>query len=360
MNLSLKYLAQKWWDNLRYEPNDPRLNAGGLIKIAAIGGGTGLPNLLRGLKKYSGQISAIVTVTDAGGSTGELRKDFDMVAPGDIRKCISALVYDEDLFSALLEHRFSKSKRTLGGHTLGNIWITALTDYYKSFEKAVEVTSSIFHTAGTVYPATLDNVNVCIEYEDGKTYTGEHYLDEILNKIDKVYLNKKRVKAYKKAVAAISEADLILIGPGSLYASLITNFLVKGIRESITNNRKAVKIYISNCSTERTQTRSFSVEDHIVELQKYGGKRLFDYCLVNNRIIKRSKDETVLGEVNNITTNKKAIEGVEIFKADVINRKNPLFHDRDKLAKAVIDLYNKVRKSQELKAKSVMLKGHDL
>jgi len=336
-------LAQKWWDNLRYEPNDPRLKAGGSIKIAAIGGGTGLPNLLRGLKKYSGQLSAIVTVTDAGGSTGELRKDFDMVAPGDIRKCISALVYNEELFSALLEHRFSKSKKTLGGHTLGNIWITALTDYYKSFEKAIEVTSSIFHTAGTVYPATLDNVNVCIEYEDGKTFVGEHYLDEILKKISKVYLNRKGVKAYKKAVAAIADADLIIIGPGSLYASLITNFLIKGIREAVAMNKKAVKLYISNCSTERTQTRNFSVEDHIAELQKYGSKDLFDYCLVNSRVIKKSKDETVLGEVNNITTNQKNIGRVAIFKADIVDRKNPLFHDRDKLAKAVIDLYNKVK-----------------
>jgi hypothetical protein len=124
----IKRYAKSWWKWLKYEPNDPRFCAGGVIKITVIGGGTGLSNLLRGLKKYSNQISAIVTVADGGGSTGKLREEFDMLAPGDIRQCISALAHDEDLFSDLFEHRFSNDKKILGGHTLGNIWITALTD----------------------------------------------------------------------------------------------------------------------------------------------------------------------------------------------------------------------------------------
>jgi uncharacterized cofD-like protein len=189
----IKRYAKSWWKWLKYEPNDPRFCAGGVIKITVIGGGTGLSNLLRGLKKYSNQISAIVTVADGGGSTGKLREEFDMLAPGDIRQCISALAHDEDLFSDLFEHRFSNDKKILGGHTLGNIWITALTDHFGSFEKAIEVTSEIFQTAGKVLPSTLDNVHLCVEYEDGTTLKGEHHLDEVVKKIKRVFFDKKDI-----------------------------------------------------------------------------------------------------------------------------------------------------------------------
>jgi uncharacterized cofD-like protein len=339
----MKQLFKKWWDLLRFEPDDPRLIAGGDIRIAAIGGGTGLANLLRGLKKYSRHISAIVTVADNGGSTGRLRKDFDTLSPGDIRKCISALAYDEELVSNVLEHRFLESKKTLGGHTLGNIWITALTDYFKSFERAIEATSEIFQTAGKVLPSTLQNIDLVIEYGDGKK-TGEKYLDLEMRQIKKISLNRKAVSAYKKAVAAIVEADLILIGPGSLYGSILPNLLIPGIRRAILANKKAVKVYIANCSTERTQTRSYTIDDHIRVIKEHVGSKMFDFCLVNNHIVRLSKDETVLGAVNNITTEKKTIDKVKIVSADVVNIKNPLYHDSQKLAKAVIELYNK-RKS---------------
>jgi len=338
----IKRYAKSWWKWLKYEPNDPRFSAGGVIKIAVIGGGTGLSNLLRGLKKYSNHISAIVTVADGGGSTGKLRKEFDMIAPGDIRQCIGALAHDEGLFSNLLEHRFSTDKKILGGHTLGNIWITALTDYFGSFEKAIEVTSEIFQTAGKVLPSTLDNVDLCVEYEDKTVLKGEHHLDEVVKKINRVFFEKK-VEAYEKAVKAVSEADLILIGPGSLYGSLIPNLIIKGISDAVVNNKKAVKIYIANCSTERTQTRNYLVDDHIKVIKEHADTDLFDYCLVNNKILAQSEDEAKIGEINNITTEKDVIDGVKIVKADLVSRENPLYHDSDRLAKAVIELYNKVK-----------------
>ncbi len=328
---------------MRYEPNDPRFNSGGKIKIVVIGGGTGLSNLLRGLKIYSSDISAVVTVADGGGSTGKLRKDFDMVAPGDIRKCIGALAINEELFSSLLEHRFPKNKRSLGGHTLGNIWITALTDYYGSFEKAIEVTSEIFQTAGRVLPATLDNVNLCIEYEDGKILKGEHYLDQIVKKIKKVYFDQ-HVRAYGEAVKTLADADLILLGPGSLYGSLIPNVIISGIRKAITENRNALKIYIANCSTERTQTPNYTIDDHLSEIRKHVKSKLFDICLVNSKVLKRSQDHMRLGEINNITTDKADIDGIRICRDDLIDDKNPLFHDSKKLARAIIELYNKNKK----------------
>lgn len=339
-----KYI-KNWWKWLRYDPADPRFNAGGVIKIVVIGGGTGLANLLRGLKKYSDQITAVVTVADGGGSTGEIRKDFDIVAPGDIRKCISALAYDETLFSDIFEHRFSKDKKTFGGHTLGNIWITALSDHFHSFEKAIEVTSEIFQTAGKVLPSTLENIDLVIEYADGKILEGEAHLDKIVKKIKKISLSKKRVKAYQKAIKAINEADMVIIGPGSLYGSILPNLLIKGISKAVSGNKGALKIYIANCSTERSQTSGFSIADHIKAIRDHiGRKPLFDYCLVNNRIIKQSKNDQKLGEINNITTKEKSIFGIDIFAADVIDVKNPLFHDQDKLANALIELYNKIKK----------------
>jgi len=346
--MTIKSAIKSWWKWLRYEPNDPRFNAGGMIKIAVIGGGTGLATLLRGLKKYSNDLSAIVTVTDNGGdSTALLRKEFDIIAPGDIRQCISALAEDEKLFSELFEYRFDKDKKNFGGHTLGNIWITALTSYFGSFDRAIEVTSQMFKTAGKVLPSTLENITLKVTYEDGSELVGESHLDEVLKKIQKVSLTKDNVKAYPKAVEALLAADLILIGPGSLYGSLIPNLLVPGIREAIIKNERAKKIYIMNCSTERTQTPGYSVEDHMSALiQHCDNKVIFDYCLVNNKVIKLSKNDVELGEVNNITTKNRQFGIVKIYSADVISRKNPLYHDKDLLAKAVIELYNKAKDSR--------------
>ncbi len=342
----VKSFLKKWWNDLKYEPGDPRQLAGGRIKIAAIGGGTGLSTLLRGLKNYSSDISAIVSVADNGASSGELRKEFDILPPGDIRKCISALAYDEELVSDLLEYRFKKGNNSLSGHTLGNIWITGLTEYFGSFEKALEITTELFKTAGKVMPATLDDIDINIEYEDGSKMTGESHLDEILKKIKEISLSKKNASAYAGAVSAIEGADLILVGPGSLYGSVIPNLLIDGILKEIENNKKAIKIYIANCSTERTQTRNYSVADHVKVIKDHVNSEIFDYCLVNNKIIKSSNDESKLGEVNNITTDEKEIDGVKIISGDLIDKKNPLYHDSAKLAEAIINIYKETRSNR--------------
>lgn len=342
----IKRYAKSWWKWLKYEPGDPRFSAGGVVKIAVIGGGTGLSNLLHGLKKYSNHISAIVTVADDGDSSGFIRKEFDILPPGDIRKCIFVLADDEELISSLMEYRFDDDKKGLGGHTLGNIWITALTKYFGSFEKAIEATSKIFKTAGRVLPATCDDVHITVEYEDGKILKGEHYLDEVVGqKIKKISFGGQKVTASSEAVKAIADADLILVGPGSLYGSLLPNLIIKGISDAISSNKRATKVYIANCSTERTQTRNYLIDDHIKAIEEHTGKKLFDYCLVNNKILAQSKDESALGEVNNITTDKDVIDEVKIVKADLISRENPLFHDSERLAEAAVGLYNKSKQS---------------
>jgi len=341
----IRKIIEKWWHNLIYEPGDPRLLSGGRIKIVAVGGGSGLATALRGLKKYSNDISAIVAVTDDGASSGRLRDEFDVLPPGDIRKSISALTYDENLLSELLEYRFPGKTKSLSGHTLGNVWISALTKHYKSFAKSVEITSQVFSTAGRIYPATLDNIKIGAEYEKGRKIIGESKIPQPGRKISRIFLNKKNVRAYPKAVLAIKEADLIILGPGSLYTSVIPNLLISGIRLAVKNNKEALKIYVANCSNERGETEGYGVSDHIKAVIDHGGK-IFDYCLVNNHLIEKTKEYSKLGKINNITTDKEEIFGVKILLFDIINHKMPLYHDSNKLASSLIKIYQKEKKQR--------------
>jgi len=333
-------LIKSWWNWLRWEPNDPRLRAGGMIKIAAIGGGTGLSTLIRGLKKYSNNISAIVAVTDDGASSGKIRKEYDILPPGDLRKCISALAVDEVLLTKIFEYRFSSDKKIFGGHSLGNIWLTALANQLGSLDRAIEATSGIFKLAGQVLSATPRKIRLRAKFSDGTMGAGESKISRAGKTIERIWLDKKNVRANKNAVLAIDQADLILIGPGSLYTSVIPNLLISGITKAVLANKKAVKIYIANCSTERGETEHYGVSEHIETLQKYSSKRIVKHCLVNSRVMQCSANDSKLGEVNNITTSEKKIAGVKISRHNVVSAKDPLYHDPDKLAKAVIEIYN--------------------
>jgi uncharacterized cofD-like protein len=334
---------QNWWKGMRYEPQDPRFLAGGEIKIVAIGGGTGLSTLLRGLKKYSNQITAIVAVTDDGKSSGLIRKEFDILPPGDIRKCISALAKDEKLISGVLEYRFNKKGSFLSGHTLGNIWIAVLSKYFGSFLKAIEATTEIFATAGKVLPATLSKTELCATYSDGKTTEGESKISRHGKRIIKVFMKNPSTGAYSKAVIAIKNADLIVFGPGSLYTSVMPNLLIFGIAKAIKENAKSLNIFVCNCSTERGETEHYTVKDHIQAVIDHIGGNPFDFCLVNKKIVKTSKNASILGNINNITTKEKEILGCRIIQSDSVDNKNPLYHDSEKLAKALIELYNRTR-----------------
>ncbi|MFA5157972.1 MAG: gluconeogenesis factor YvcK family protein [Patescibacteria group bacterium] len=337
-------ILKKWWLSIAYDPNDPRYGRGE-IKIVAIGGGTGLSNLLRGLKKYSNNITAVVTVSDSGSSSGVIRKVFKTLPPGDIRKCLAALSDEEKLLSEVFEYRFPDGSDFLSGHPFGNIWLAALIQKYGSFEKALEVSHSILDTVGKVYPSTLDHVQLGATFENKKRVFGEDKIPQVRSRIKKIYFNKKTVRAYKNSVESIKNADLIILGPGSLFTSVIPNILIPGISKAIKNNNKAYKIFIANCSTERGETENFSITDHIDALTNHGGE-IIKNVLINNNLLKKSKLPGKIGEINNITSDLKEYDGYQFIYRDLIDRKMPLYHDREKLAKEIILLYNEVRKNK--------------
>jgi uncharacterized cofD-like protein len=311
------------------------------IKIVAIGGGTGLSTLLKGLKEYPWDISAIVTMTDDGLSTGRLRHDFGILPPGDIRKCIIALSNEEDLLTKLFEYRFRRGKG-LSGHSLGNLLMLALEKNTGSFKKAIRAASKILAIRGRVIPSTYEKINLIAYHKSGKKTVGERraYLIGKKDPIKNIILDKEGVEANPEAVKAIANADIIIIGPGSLFTSIISNFLIKNIMDAVSKNKKAKKIYICNVSTERGETQGYSVEDHINKITEYLFLQPFDICLVNNKILKSSKKEYKIGEIKNITTEKKEILGAKIVNKDIINKKNPLCHDSSKLAKEIWRIAN--------------------
>ncbi len=340
--MSIKKFLKKWWLSLKYEPTDPRYGRGE-IKIVAIGGGSGLSNLLRGLKKYSNNITAIVAMSDSGRSSGVIRRVFKTLPPGDARKCLAALSDDYQLITEVFEYRFPKSSGFLSNHPLGNIWLAALIQKYGSFEKAIEVSHHLLGTVGNVYPSTLDNVQLAASFIDGTRTIGEDKIPLAGKKIKRIFYAKKAVGAYKKSVEAIVGADLIIIGPGSLYTSIMPNLLIPGIIRALRNNVSATKIFIANCSTERGETENMGITDHLEAIETHTREKLFDYVLVNNKIIKKSKKVGQLGEINNITYEDDRYQSYQIVRKDLIDRKFPLHHDQERLAKEIILLYNSVK-----------------
>jgi uncharacterized cofD-like protein len=304
-------------------------------KIVVIGGGSGLSMLLRGLKKYDFDISAIVTMTDDGKSTGILRQQFGSLPQGDIRRCIAALSDEEEILTKLFEYRFKRGKG-LSGHALGNLILLAMQDICGSFERGIAEFSRILEAVGHVYPSTLENTDLVAILKSGRVVRGESRITRSGHRdpIKTIKLTKK-VKPSQDAIYAIKNASAIIIGPGSLYTSIIPNFLIAEITRAVVRNRQAKKIYICNVSTERGETEKFGVADHIDTLIKYAHPKIFDMVLVNNRIVHANSDEGKLGTIKNITTDQEKIGRYKIINADMVNLENPLFHDSKRLAKKI-------------------------
>src|ERR1700751_3674750 len=265
------------------------------LRVVAIGGGTGLSTLLKGLKNFVpapgepftrlsgrptiGELSAVVTVSDDGGSSGRLRKELNMLPPGDIRNCIVALSEDEALLSRLFRHRFDKGSG-LEGHSFGNLFLAALTSLTSDFSEAVRLSSEILLTCGHIYPATSSNIELEALMEDGTRVRGETKITASKGRIQELFLVPPNVDPMPQTLEAIANADLITIGPGSLFTSLIPNLLVKGISQAILDSR-ATKVYICNLMTQANESLDLSAADHIRALNRHAQVLLFDSALLN-------------------------------------------------------------------------------
>lgn len=322
----------------RFGPNKPEFN------VVAIGGGTGLSALLRGLKLHNINLTAIVTVADDGGSTGRIRNVFNIPAPGDIRNCLVALADNESLMGRLFHYRFDKEGSELTGHAFGNLFITAMTQVTGSFEQGVIEAARILNVRGRVLPSTLENVTLCADLVDGSRVRGESAIAHDNPAVEQIFLEPDSPDAYRPALAAILNADLIVLGPGSLYTSVLPNFLVGGIREAIQWSRGATA-YVCNVATQHGETDDFGYEDHIREVVSYLGKNELDFAIVNNN---EASDEAIRPEwqVQAVRYDGKNIvaDGVQVIADNVVSDRNPLRHDPIKLADVLIDL---ARKHQE-------------
>jgi len=258
-----------------------RLHRG--AKIVAIGGGTGLSTLLRGLKTYSANITAVVTVADDGGSSGRLRREIGVLPPGDIRNCLAALADEETLLAELFQYRF-QAGNGLSGHSFGNLFLTAMGEVTGDWERAIAACSRVLAVRGQVLPATLSDVNLWAELEDGRRVEGESNITKAYGKIARLGCTPADPPALPKVLEAIREADLIIIGPGSLYTSVVPNLLVPEIAEAIAR-RRVPRIYVCNIMTERGETDGYTVADHIKAIDRAcNGRSVFDTVLVQKQI----------------------------------------------------------------------------
>jgi uncharacterized cofD-like protein len=316
----------------RFGPTLPEFN------VVTIGGGTGLGNLLRGLKQANINLTAIVTVADDGGSTGRIRDAFDIPAPGDIRNCLVSLAKDESTMGQLFHYRFDADGSELTGHSFGNLFITAMTKVTGSFEQAVLESARVLNIEGRVLPSTLENVTLCADRIDGTSVRGESAVGHGGPQLQRVYLEPNRPKAYDPALAAILNADLIVLGPGSLFTSVIPNLLVDGIRESIRWSSGAT-VYVCNVATQEGETDHFDYEAHVHQIVEYLGEGELDFALLNNNRAAmaaiRPHEHVEAIVYDGAATSR---DGVEIVARDVVNDQNPLRHDPLKLASELIEI----------------------
>jgi uncharacterized cofD-like protein len=324
-------------------------------KIVAIGGGTGLSMLLRGLKEHSGNLTAIVTVADDGGSSGRLRTELGLPPPGDLRNCIAALADAEPLMTKLFQYRFDEGEG-LEGHSFGNLFIAAMTSVTGNFEEAVRETSRVLAVRGEILPSTLANVSLSAVTEENEAIHGESNITERGGRIKQVFIHPENAQAHPDAIRAILDADMIVVGPGSLFTSVLPNLLVDGIRRAIEMS-KTVKVYVCNVATERGETDSFSVSDHYRALHEHIGSGLFQFVVANSNIEQDGlADKLQAQPVHPDTTQ---INGATVIIADVVSEENRYHHDPKKLASTLVNLYYQRRQLEQPVPEPVRGRGRE-
>lgn len=309
--------------------------------IVVIGGGTGLSVLLKGLKQYTSRITAMVTVSDDGGSSGRLRTELGVLPPGDIRNCLVALAETETLMNKVFQHRFLQGG-SLQGHNLGNLLLVAMTEITGDFISAIREVSKVLAVRGKVLPATLEPVILGGIMADGNRVMGETAIRDYPSSIKEIFLVPE-CGPLPETLQAINEADAIIVGPGSLYTSIIPNLLVKGITEAITSSR-APKFYISNIMTEEGETDNFTAADHLKVIQKHTGKQIINYAVVNSGKIDEQRLKRYIEEKAvpvRSSSDEIAKMGINIIERDLVSDTEVAWHDADKLARVILETINR-------------------
>ncbi len=319
------------------------------LRIVAIGGGTGLSSLLYGLKRHVREsqnidITAVVTVTDDGGSSGRLRRDFDVLPPGDIRNCMVALSEDEALLSKLFQYRFS-SGRGLKGHSFGNLFLTVLSNLTGDFAQAVKLSSEVLASLGRIYPSTATNVALEAELESGRIVKGETKISKSRSRIRQVRLSPRVCKPLPETLEAIEQADLITFGPGSLFTSIIPNVLVKGIPEAIQRS-PALKACFVNLMWQPGETTGFRASDHIAALNRHAGMNLLDIAVVNSQAITAKQRRKYAAEKAQVVVNdvdRLAEMGLQVVARDLLADGDVVRHDSKTTADIALELARRGR-----------------
>ncbi len=302
--------------------------------VVALGGGTGLSTLLRGLKEYTANITAVVTVADDGGSSGRLRNELGILPPGDIRNCLVSLAETEPTMARLFQHRFEGG--SMAGHSLGNLFIGALWEMSGSFYEAVSLASEILAVRGQVLPSTLDNVSLRAEMRGGALISGESSIASGDGTIDKVELVPEDAAPAPGVMEAITGADLIVVGPGSLYTSLLPNLLVSGMREAIVTST-ALKVFVVNIMTQPGETDGFAVSDHLEVMEQHVGEGFFDYLVVNTEavpdvLLERYEEEGAQPVENDGFR----VDGIRVVESPLLAHSPLVRHDPQKLARQLM------------------------
>lgn len=307
-------------------------------RVVAIGGGTGLSTLLRGLKVYTSNLTAIVTVADDGGSTGRLRQEFGVVAPGDLRQCIAALAESEPLMSKLFQYRFSEGNG-LEGHSFGNLFIVAMSEVTGNFEAAIHEASRVLNVRGTILPSTLEDVTLSARTHEDEVVHGEHNISERGGRIKELYLNPPDAEAHPDAVRAVLDADIIVIGPGSLYTSVLPNLVVDGLRKALFQT-SATKVFVCNVATQHGETDGFGVAEHLEALERHTGSGLIQAVVANSNIAPELPEAWHSAAVQVSQEMLRSYPGVRLMEADVVAEENRYRHDPYKLAATIMRLYD--------------------
>jgi uncharacterized cofD-like protein len=321
-----------------------RLDKG--LRFVAIGGGTGLPSSLRGMKKYTRNITAIVTVADDGGSSGRLRRDLGVPPPGDLRNNIAALADENSVLTRLFQYRFSGGD--LQGHSFGNLFIAALADIVQepddrrnSLAEALVEVERVLNIRGRVLPSTLDDVTLSAEmWLEGSArpikVIGESQIGTLAGSIETIYLHPENASAYEPSVQAILDADIIVLGPGSLYTSILPNLLIKGIADAL-RATDAYKIYVCNVATQPVETEGYTVAEHVMALERHIGRGVFQAVLANSKYPQKNAGENTR-YVLPAHSNHEVMQRYEIHYTDLTDEERPWRHDPDKLATAILEL----------------------